>query len=61
MSTEELLKERSTYKYGFVTPIETESLPKGLSEETVRAISAKKGEPQFMLDFRLKAYKKWLR
>jgi Fe-S cluster assembly protein SufB len=48
------------YKFGFTTEIETESIPKGLSEETVRLISAKKGEPKFMLDFRLKAYRKWL-
>jgi Fe-S cluster assembly protein SufB len=59
MSTEELLKERSEYKYGFVTPIETESLAKGLNEETIRAISAKKNEPAFLLEFRLKAYAKW--
>lgn len=59
MSTDELLKERANYKYGFVTEIETESFPKGLSEETVRAISAKKEEPPFLLDFRLKAYKRW--
>jgi Fe-S cluster assembly protein SufB len=56
MSTEELLKERSEYKYGFVTAIETDALPKGLSEETVRAISAKKNEPSFLLAFRLKAF-----
>ncbi|MDF2549712.1 MAG: sufB [Chlamydiales bacterium] len=48
------------YKYGFVTQIETESLPKGLNEETVRAISAKKGEPAWMLDWRLKAYQRFL-
>jgi Fe-S cluster assembly protein SufB len=60
MSTSEILKEREEYKYGFVTPIETESFPKGLSEDVVRALSAKKGEPQFLLDFRLKAYRKWL-
>ncbi len=47
------------YKYGFVTDIETESIPKGLSEETVRLISAKKGEPTFLLEFRLKAFKRW--
>jgi Fe-S cluster assembly protein SufB len=47
----------SDYKYGFVTDIETDSIPKGLSEDTVRLISERKGEPQFMLDFRLKAYK----
>lgn len=60
MSTEELLKERAEYKYGFVTQVETDALPKGLSEETVRAISAKKNEPAFLLDFRLKAYYRWL-
>ncbi|MGV7220002.1 MAG: Fe-S cluster assembly protein SufB [Nitrospinales bacterium] len=54
------LLENNDYKYGFVTDVETESLPKGLNEDTIRAISAKKKEPQFMLDFRLKAYKKWL-
>ncbi len=59
MSTQELLEERSSYKYGFVTPIETESFEKGLSEEIVRAISAKKNEPAFLLDFRLKAYAKF--
>lgn len=52
--------EATDYKYGFVTNVETESLPKGLSEETVRAISAKKNEPSFLLEFRLKAYKRWL-
>lgn len=59
MSTEQLLKERSEYKYGFVTPIETDSLAKGLTEETVRAISAKKNEPPFLLAFRLKAFAQW--
>ena len=54
------LLENNDYKYGFVTDVETESLPKGLNEGVIRAISAKKKEPQFMLDFRLKAYKKWL-
>jgi Fe-S cluster assembly protein SufB len=48
------------YKYGFVTDIETDTLPKGLSEDIVRAISAKKNEPAFMLDWRLKAYRHWL-
>jgi len=47
------------YKYGFTTPIESEVFPKGLTEETVRAISAKKGEPPFLLEFRLKAFRKW--
>ncbi|MDA0865496.1 MAG: Fe-S cluster assembly protein SufB [Cyanobacteria bacterium] len=48
------------YKYGFVTDIEADVIPRGLSEDTVRLISAKKNEPAFMLEFRLKAYRKWL-
>ncbi|HPS62920.1 MAG TPA: Fe-S cluster assembly protein SufB [Bacteroidales bacterium] len=48
------------YKYGFTTDIETEFAPPGLSEETIRFISAKKNEPGFLLDFRLKAYRHWL-
>ena len=48
------------YKYGFVTDIEADALPRGLSEDVVRLISAKKNEPEFMLEFRLKAYRKWL-
>jgi hypothetical protein len=48
------------YKYGFVTDIDTETIPKGLSEEVVRMISAKKGEPEWMTEFRLKAYRHWL-
>jgi Fe-S cluster assembly protein SufB len=48
------------YKYGFVTDIETEKIPKGLSEDVVRLISAKKEEPEWMLEFRLKAYHRWL-
>jgi len=50
----------SDYKYGFTTDIETEFAPIGLSEDTVRYISAKKEEPEWLLEFRLKAYKKWL-
>ena len=49
------------YQYGFYTDIEMEMLPKGLNEETIRAISQKKNEPEFMLEFRLDAYRKWLR
>ncbi len=49
------------YKYGFVTDIETDSIPRGLSEDVVRLISAKKEEPEFMLEFRLKAYRQWLK
>jgi Fe-S cluster assembly protein SufB len=48
------------YKFGFVTEIETDLIAKGLSEEVVRLISSKKEEPEWMLDFRLKAYRKWL-
>ena len=48
------------YKYGFVTDIESEKAPKGLSEDTVRYISAKKNEPEWMLAWRLEAYKRWL-
>ena len=50
----------ATYKWGFVSDIESEMAPKGLNEDTVRYISAKKGEPQWLLDWRLKAYRLWL-
>ena len=48
------------YKYGFETRIESEKAPKGLSEDTIRFISAKKNEPEWMLNWRLDAYKRWL-
>ncbi|HEV8375035.1 MAG TPA: Fe-S cluster assembly protein SufB, partial [Candidatus Polarisedimenticolia bacterium] len=48
------------YKYGFVTDIEAETIPRGLNEEIVRLISSKKNEPEFMLEWRLKAYRHWL-
>ncbi|MEK6595486.1 MAG: Fe-S cluster assembly protein SufB [Pseudomonadota bacterium] len=48
------------YKHGFVTEIESDIAPKGLNEETIRLISAKKNEPEWLLSFRLKAYQKWL-
>ena len=48
------------YKAGFKTEIETDTIPVGLSEDTVRIISAKKNEPEWMLEFRLKAFRKWL-
>jgi len=48
------------YEAGFVTDIETEVFEKGLTEDVIRRLSAKKEEPQFMLDFRLKAYRRWL-
>ncbi|MGK0181715.1 MAG: Fe-S cluster assembly protein SufB [Halioglobus sp.] len=59
MTAEQKLAEKTEYKYGFVTDIETDSFEKGLNEDVVRAISAKKEEPEFMLEFRLKAFKKW--
>jgi Fe-S cluster assembly protein SufB len=49
------------YKYGFITDIETDTIPRGLNEDVIRLISAKKNEPEFMLDFRLKAYRQWLK
>ena len=52
--------ETSDYKYGFVSDIETETIGRGLSEDVVRLISAKKGEPEWMLEQRLKAYRHWL-
>ena len=61
MSTAAELLTNREYKYGFVTDIETETIPKGLSEDTVRLISAKKNEPEWMLEFRLKAYRNWLK
>ena len=48
------------YKYGFITDIEADTAPPGLSEDTVRFISGKKSEPEWMLDWRLKAYRAWL-
>jgi Fe-S cluster assembly protein SufB len=51
----------SDYKYGFVTNIETDTFPKGLNEDIIRKISARKEEPEFLLDFRLKAYRHWLK
>ncbi|MGA3013445.1 MAG: Fe-S cluster assembly protein SufB [Bacteroidales bacterium] len=48
------------YKFGFVTDIETDLAPKGLNEDIIRLISTKKNEPEFMLEFRLKAYRHWL-
>jgi len=49
------------YKYGFVTDIPSESIAKGLNEDIIRQIWAKKGEPDFMLEFRLRAYRQWLK
>ncbi|MEF8844025.1 MAG: Fe-S cluster assembly protein SufB [Bacteroidales bacterium] len=50
---------QNEYKYGWVTDIESDTIPKGLNEDVVRLISSKKNEPQFLLDFRLKAYRYW--
>jgi Fe-S cluster assembly protein SufB len=61
MSTATELLTNREYKYGFVTDIESDTIPKGLSEDTVRLISAKKNEPEWMLEFRLKAYRNWLK
>ncbi|TBR60490.1 Fe-S cluster assembly protein SufB [Mastigocladus laminosus UU774] len=47
------------YKYGFITNIEADTIPRGLNEDIVRMISAKKNEPEFMLEFRLRAYRQW--
>ena len=60
---DKLLNDITTkeYEYGFVTDIDTDVIPKGLSEDVVRLISAKKNEPEFMLEFRLKAYREWLK
>ncbi len=52
------LAERD-YKWGFITDVEEERIPKGLSEDVIRLISAKKNEPEFMLEWRLKAYRHW--
>ncbi len=63
MSTEaKTIEELATqdYKYGFVTDVEADTVPRGLSEDTIRQISARKGEPDWMLDWRLKSYRTWL-
>ena len=53
--------DESDYKWGFVIDIESDTAPRGLSEDTVRFISAKKGEPDWMLEWRLKAYRHWVK
>ncbi len=58
--TETLEEISQDYKYGFVTDIESESFPPGLNEDVVRAISARKEEPEWLLEWRLKAYRRWL-
>jgi Fe-S cluster assembly protein SufB len=59
MSTAELLGKQE-YKYGFITDIESDVIPRGLTEDTIRLIVAKKNEPDWMLEFRLKAFRQWL-
>jgi len=59
--TQQTVEETADYKYGFVTDIETEVAPKGLNEDIIRFISAKKDEPEWLLDYRLKAYQAWLK
>ena len=58
---DKLLKDITTreYKEGFVTDLKQDFIPKGLSEDIIRLISAKKGEPGWLLDFRLDAFRKW--
>jgi len=60
---DKLLNDITTqeYQYGFVTDIDTDVIPKGLNEDVIRLISFKKKEPEFMLEFRLKAYREWLK
>jgi len=58
-STIQELADRE-YKYGFFTDVETDTIPRGLNEDVIRTISAKKNEPAFMLEWRLKAYRNWL-
>ncbi|HEX7487360.1 MAG TPA: Fe-S cluster assembly protein SufB [Anaeromyxobacteraceae bacterium] len=62
MTQEAALREltEGKYKYGFVTDVETDQVPKGLSEDVIRVISQKKGEPEWMLQWRLEAYRHWL-
>ncbi len=59
MAGSKFSSSENEYKYGFVTPVESETFKKGLTEETIRAISAKKNEPPFLLEFRLRAFEKW--
>jgi Fe-S cluster assembly protein SufB len=64
MSDENKLIEKMAnqeYKYGFVTDVEMDTIPKGLNEDVIRLISQKKNEPEFMLEWRLKAYRNWLK
>ena len=54
----DLVKQK--YRHGFVTDIEQDTVPPGLNEDVIRFISAKKGEPEFLTEWRLKSYRHWL-
>src|SRR5262245_15802312 len=58
--TKDTVRDIEQYKYGFVTDIETERAPKGLNEDIIRFISRKKEEPEWLLEWRLKAFRHWL-
>ena len=58
---EDLIGKQQRYKAGFVTDVEAETIPPGLDEEVIRALSARKQEPEWLLKFRLKAYRRWLK
>jgi len=62
MAQDKIIEDITTgeYKYGFTTDVQTDIIGKGLNEDVIRTISAKKGEPEWLLEFRLKAYRKWL-
>ena len=61
LENEEILRDVTAgeYKYGFVSDIDTHIIPKGLNEDVVRYISTVKGEPEWLLEFRLKAFRHW--
>ena len=59
-ATKEML-EKEEYKYGFVTDVEQDILPKGLDEGVIKYISEKKKEPEWLFEFRIKAYRRWLK
>ena len=62
MAQDKIIQDITTgeYKYGFTTDVQTDIIGKGLNEDVIRTISMKKGEPSWLLEFRLKAYRKWL-
>ena len=62
LEQDKIIQEVTTgeYKYGFTTDVQTDIISKGLNEDVIRTISMKKGEPEWLLEFRLKAYRKWL-